>query len=78
MLFQTANIKSVKADLAKGEITVSFVVDIDQENMETAHALAVFADNDAGDVEVTIHPRQLRLNLSDMTVEGIRAEAQVE
>lgn len=53
--------KSVKADLVKNEITLTFVLDLDEGNMTEARELAPYCAEDAGDVELTILPRQISL-----------------
>jgi len=53
--------KSLKADIAKKEITISFVADMTQENLSEADDLAFYVDKDAGDVEILITPRQQKL-----------------
>jgi hypothetical protein len=50
--------KSVKADFAKREITLTFTVSMDEENMETATELAPYTSEDAGPVDMTILPYQ--------------------
>jgi hypothetical protein len=50
--------KSVKADFAKREITLTFTVSMDEENMETATELAPYASEDGGAVELKILPYQ--------------------
>jgi hypothetical protein len=56
-----AKAKSVKADIAKKEITISFVADMNDENMAIADELAFFVDKDAGDVELKVLPRQIKM-----------------
>ena len=50
--------KSVKADFAKREITLTFTVTMDEENVETATELAPFTSEDAGPVDLTVKPFQ--------------------
>lgn len=50
--------KSIKADFAKREITLTFTVAMDDENMETAAELAPYASEDAGAVDLNIAPYQ--------------------
>jgi hypothetical protein len=57
--------KAVKADLAKQEITFTFVADMNDENIATASELAYFVDKDAGDVEIKILPRQIKMFKGD-------------
>lgn len=56
-----AQVKAVKADLAKKQITMSFTVDMTEEDAATADELAFYVDKDAGDVELTVLPRQLKM-----------------
>ena len=53
--------KSVKADLVKNEITLTFVLDLDEGNMVEAQELAPYCAEDSGDVELTVLPRQISL-----------------
>lgn len=60
MRFANATVNSVKADLAKKEITLTFRVDLSEE--EPAEELARYVDvESAGTVELNIKPRQLSL-----------------
>lgn len=56
-----AKTKAVKADLAKKEITISFTVDMGDEELAEAAELATYTDQDAGDVEIVITPRQYNM-----------------
>ena len=56
-----AKTKAVRVDLAKKEIAISFVVDMTDEEMATADELADYVDKDAGQVELTVLPRQERM-----------------
>lgn len=58
MKFKTATTKGIKADIAKHEITITFVVSLNTENMNIAEELAPYTDEDAGDVELNILPYQ--------------------
>lgn len=61
--------KSIKADFAKREITLTFTVTMDDENMETATELAPYASEDAGAVELNVKPYQRSfLNNSAVTL----------
>jgi len=60
--------KSVKADLVKNEITLTFVLDLDEGNMTEAQELAPYCAEDAGDVELTVLPRQISLFSKSTTV----------
>ena len=71
MNFDLANIKSVKADIGKGEITVSFVVDLNPENLTEAECLQDYLaskDEAATSMTVDIYPHQLRLFPPDTKV----------
>lgn len=50
--------KSVKADFAKREITLTFTVPMEEEEMETAAQLAGYTTEDAGAVKLEITPFQ--------------------
>jgi len=54
-----AKAKSVKADLAKKEISISFTMPMNDENTETANELSQYVGKDAGHVELSITPRQI-------------------
>ena len=58
MLFNYANMKSIKADITKKEITVSFVVDMSQDNLSVSEDLSRYVDAEAGTVVIDIQPRQ--------------------
>lgn len=60
MKFTEAEVKGVKADLAKGEITLSFVIPIDQQ--AAADDLAKYVGEN-GEVELVVTPRQLPMKL---------------
>ena len=53
--------KSLKADIAKKEITISFVADMNEENLAEADELAFYVAKDAGDIEILITPRQQKM-----------------
>ena len=61
MKFYNAYLKAVRANLTKGEITISFTVSSHEENLVTAQDLSTYADKEHGAVEVSIVPRQIRL-----------------
>lgn len=61
MIFRSATTKSVKADFSKGEITLTFTVPFDEDERDTASALAKYVDADAGDVRLEITPRQMAM-----------------
>ena len=58
MEFPTCKAKSVRADIVNGDLTISFRMAINDQNMEVAEALAVYCDKDAGELELRIIPRQ--------------------
>lgn len=76
MKFTDAKIKSVKADLAKGEITISFSVDLEQ-NQEDAEELAECADKKAGSVEIEINPRQMKLKMEIKKEDPVSKTAEI-
>lgn len=53
-----AYVKSIKADVAKKELTISFFADLDDESMAQAEALSMFAHKDSPAVDVTVSPLQ--------------------
>jgi hypothetical protein len=54
--------KSVRADIANGELTISFSMAINDDNLEAAYVLGAYLSmKDGGEVEVRIIPRQLPL-----------------
>lgn len=59
--------KSVKADVGKHELTISFTVHMDEESMATAEELSHFTGEDAGAVELKVLPYQ-RSFLNNTTV----------
>lgn len=66
-------VKSIKADVAKKEITFSFSTDMNDENMETASELAFYVDKEHGDVEVKILPRMVSfLSKSNVEVKSLK------
>ena len=58
MEFPNCKAKSVKADIANGELTIAFRMVINDDNMEAAEALGLYVGKDAGELEVRIIPRQ--------------------
>ena len=66
MLFKNAQVKSVKADLAKKEITITLVVDMGAQ--PEAEELARYADPDAGQVMADITPRQMAMRDFSVTM----------
>ena len=67
MRFSPAYVKSVKADIAKKEITFSFTVDFSSENIEEAEALSKYIGEGAGAVQVLISPRQMSFLASELS-----------
>jgi hypothetical protein len=61
MDFPNCKVKSVKADIANGQLTIVFRMKLIDENMDNAVALSLYADKDAGEVEVRVVPRQMPL-----------------
>ena len=59
MKFGSAIVSSVKADLSKKEITISFKMDI--HYLEEAEELAHYVGEDKGDVELVVTPRQTQM-----------------
>lgn len=59
MLFNHAQVKSVKGDFAKGEIQITVSVPFDKENSVIASELSLYADPEAGSVTVDFAPRQM-------------------
>ena len=64
-----AHVKSVKSDLAKKEITISLVLEMDESTMDAAMEAATYTDKDAGKVMVQILPYQMRMNLETLKKE---------
>lgn len=64
MNFDLANIKSVKADIGKGEITISFSVSLNSENLTEAECLRDYLATKveaATEMTVDMYPHQMRL-----------------
>jgi hypothetical protein len=51
-------VKSIKADVAKKELTISFIADLDDASLEQAEALSMFAHKDSPAVDVVVSPLQ--------------------
>ncbi len=51
-------VKSVKADVAKKELTLTFVARLNGEVMDAAEALAIFAQPESPAVDMVITPLQ--------------------
>lgn len=60
--------KSVKADLAKKELTLTFTVHMDEESNATAEELAQFTGEDAGAVELRVMPYQRSFLTQEVTL----------
>jgi hypothetical protein len=58
MEFPNAHVKSVKADIAGGEITISFALKLNDDSLEAATALAAYVDREQANVEVRVIPQQ--------------------
>lgn len=56
-----AKVKTVKADITRKEITISFVLPMYKDNFEEANKLSEYANEDAGDMEIVVTPRQMML-----------------
>jgi hypothetical protein len=63
MIFDAALVKSIKADINKGTMTLSFEVRFNAENLTTCNELSAYADEDAGTVKLSIIPRQMAMRL---------------
>ena len=57
MEFNAAAVKSIKANLASKEISITFSIALNDENMLAAEILAVYTEKNAGKVDVTIGRR---------------------
>ena len=53
-----AFVKSIKVDVGKKELTISFTMKLDDESMEQAEALSLFANPEAPAVDVSVNPLQ--------------------
>jgi hypothetical protein len=58
MEFPGCKVKSVKADIANGELTISFGMTLNDDSLAAAEALGLYVDKDAGKVEVRVIPNQ--------------------
>lgn len=61
MEFEHCNVKSIKADIAKGEITLSVTMALTHADLAEASRLTPYTEADAGQVRVYIYPQQLPL-----------------
>jgi hypothetical protein len=57
MEFPNAKVKAVRADIGSGEITISFCLDLNDENLDAARELAFYDDKDHGKVDVSVDPQ---------------------
>jgi hypothetical protein len=60
-----ANVKSATVNIHKKEVMVSFVMFLDDENMERAKELAYYIGK--GELNVTASPRQIPMPLPDFS-----------
>lgn len=58
-----AYVKSIKADVAKKELTISFYASLDDESLAQAEALSVFAIKDAPAVDLVVSPLQATMDV---------------
>ncbi len=68
MQFSNAELKSIKADISRKDISITFVVGLEQ--LEEAEQLANFMGPDASDMNITIEPRQLPM--LDVQIKSLR------
>ena len=59
MEFPLCNATSVKADIAKGEIKVTFSMALSADNMTIAEELSLYVDKNGGEMELRIIPKQI-------------------
>jgi len=60
--FKVVQAKGVRADFANGTISLSFSVDMDEQ--EAAEELATYVNKEGGSLELLITPRQIPLKFS--------------
>lgn len=65
MKFNIVHAKSVKHDIVKGEITLTFTASSDVETMNLAEELGVYADKEAGSLTLEVFPRQMQMKLPE-------------
>jgi hypothetical protein len=53
-----AFVKSIKANVVKEELTISFMVPLDEESLAAAEKLSMFAKPDSPAVDVVVTPLQ--------------------
>lgn len=68
MEFLQCKVKSVKADIVAGEITIAFTLKLNDDSLESAEALSLYVDKDQGKVEVRVIPDQPPLKGLTITV----------
>jgi hypothetical protein len=56
-------VKSIKADVAKKELTISFIMDLNDGSLAQAEALSVFAIKDAPAVDLVVSPLQATMDV---------------
>ena len=56
MQFKSAHVRGVKADIAKGEITITLAIGL--EELDKAEELARYAGKDASDMKLELTPYQ--------------------
>ena len=67
MLFKNSYVKSIKADIAKGEITISFVITLSNESMQLAKELSAYVIEGAPDLQLSVNPRQISFKSFEIT-----------
>ena len=70
MQFLKCKVNSVKANIATGELTIAFSMNINDGVMEAAESLALYVDKDAGKVELRVLPDQPPLKGLDMKIKN--------
>jgi hypothetical protein len=77
MEFKNAHVKAVKADIGSGELTISFRMAKNEQNMETADLLGTYVGKDGSMVEVDVIPVQPALpGLSAQVIDRETGEIQ--
>ena len=61
MQFPSCLVKSVKADIANGKLTISFSLPLNDETMREAETLGSYMDKHQGEVDLLITPQQVPL-----------------
>ncbi len=65
MKFQCMQVKSIKADIAAGEMTIAFVGVLNEETLDMAEQLKAFANKDGPAVSLDVHRYQPPLPMFD-------------